>query len=162
MAVEVTIDIATPKDGEALATRLRPVEADEVRASSGKEPADVIRESLAASDEAWAIRFNGELALIFGVVLLDDSVLTGRIGVAWLLTTDLVERFPKAFWVLSRRMLRFLLERWDALVNAIDVRHEKAIRWAKRLGFHLDEPQPFGAAGLDFQPFRVTKEALGV
>ena len=161
-APEVTIAHATPEDAELLAAQLRPVEADEVRASSGKEPLPILLESVGMSDEAWTIRFNGELALIFGVVLLDESEDAGRIGCAWMLTTSLVERYPILFWKLCLKMLPFLMARWDALINSIDARHTKAVRWAKRLGFDLDEPRPFGAHGLDFHPFIITRECLHV
>jgi hypothetical protein len=48
------------------------------------------------------------------------------------------------------------------LVNAIDCRHVKAIRWGERLGLRFDEARPFGTAGLPFRQFAVKLEDLRV
>lgn len=163
MAVEVEARVATADDAQELAARLRSVEVDEVRASSGCEPLPVIIEAIGASSEAWAVSFDGRLAFVWGVVGMTDTILAGRTGAAWLLTTDLVERHSKAFWQYCLRELPSLLARWDVLLNEIDARHEKALRWARRLGFQVDEaPEPFGAQGLPFYAFRVTKGDLHV
>ncbi len=160
MAVDVAIDPATAADAEELAPRLRPEEIAEVLAADGMEPLQALLESVSVSQEAYAVRLNGEVAFIFGVMLVDESPDCGRIGAAWLLSSGLVDRYPVTFWRISKNMLPWLLERWDALINAIDVRHTKAIRWAKRLGIPLREPAPFGAAGQDFCCFLVTREDL--
>jgi hypothetical protein len=84
------------------------------------------------------------------------------VGLGWLLAAEVVERKVRAFWLLCLRELPRILERWDMLVNAIDERHEKALRWAKRLGFRLADPAPFGAAGLPFCRFQVARRDLCV
>lgn len=163
MAVDVTMTPATVEDAVAIATRLRPADEAEVRASSGKDPRDILVESVKLSTESWTVRFNGELACIWGVHLArrsHDGILTGRIGAAWLLTTELVERHARTFWRLCLGMLPLIFERWAELYNEIDARHVQALRWAKRLGFRLGPPAPFGAARLPFHPFRVTKGDL--
>jgi hypothetical protein len=157
MAAEATIRFATYADGWALAARLRQADADEVRASTGQEPLPAILDSIEASVECCALFIGGELAAIWGVVPVD--ILAG-VGHAWMLTTDVVERRARAFWVACRNILASLLDRWAMLENAIDARHEKAVRWARRLGFRLAPAVPFGHAGMPFHFFRVTKGDL--
>jgi hypothetical protein len=159
MAVDIKVEIATAAHAEELAPHLRAEDVAEIRAADGTEPLPALLTSVDVSDEVWAVRFNGELALIFGVMPYDSKG-GGRVGVAWMVPSAIIERHPAAFWRLSREMLPWLLERWDALINAIDVRHEKALRWAKRLGMKLDAPAPFGEAKLDFRSFIVTREDL--
>lgn len=157
MAAEIMVRLATMRDAEELAANLRPEDADELRAATGSEPLPVLIEGLEESVECCALVLGGELAAIWGVV---PAVPHWGIGVGWLLTTPVVERRPVAFWRACLRLLPDLLDRWPVLINAIDARHEKALRWARRLGFVVDEPRPFGAAGLPFHNFRVTREGF--
>jgi hypothetical protein len=160
-ADEVTICRADIGHAYDLAEALREADRLEVEAATGRDVLPVLIESIETSSEAWAVHVDGRLLCVWGVVPLEESLL-GRVGAGWLLTTDLVERYAKAFWRLCLRLLPGLLERWDLLVNAIDVRHEKAIRWARRLGFNLQAPAPFGAAGLPFCAFTVHRGDLRV
>jgi hypothetical protein len=135
---------------------MRPEEVLEC-AAHGLTPEGALLDSLERSEEAYAAIFDGQVACLFGVVHL--ATWNGeRIGGAWLLTSDLVERHRKAFWRACRPALLELFERWDVLVNAIDVRHEKAIRWAERLGLQLGPAEPFGLAGEPFRAFRARRE----
>lgn len=158
MAAEVVMRPASEEDAVRLAANLRPVEVEELRAATGQEPLPCILEGLDMSSEAWAVYIGGELACVWGVVPMRQGLLTGRSGVAWLLSTHAVERWPIAFWKLCLRVVPELLKRWDEIVNAIDVRHQQSVRWARRLGFKLEEPRPFGVAGLDFHRWRATLE----
>lgn len=155
MGADVSIRQATPEDAAFLAEHLRPVEVEEVRAATGQEPLQAILAGLRDSAECWSLLFDNELAGIWGVVPASDGV-----GVAWLLTTDLVERRAKTFWRACLVLAPAVLKHWPLLINAIDARHTKALRWAKRLGFKLEAPEPFGVAGMPFCRFSVTKEDL--
>jgi hypothetical protein len=145
---------------EALAPRMRPAEVLEIRASGNHAPLGALLKGLEASSVARTALWDGEVACMWGVVPLRTSLLVGRIGAAWLLTSDLVERHPRAFWRGCRPELARLFEDFDMLENQIDARHGQAVRWALRLGFRLDPPEAFGAEGLPFHLFRVRKENL--
>jgi hypothetical protein len=157
MGVRVEIRKATEEDAAELAARMRPEEVAEVYAMGGVSPLEAITESLRSSDEAWSLLLDGVLACTWGVAPLKNTMLGGKSGVAWLLTTPLIERQPKTFWKACIFELHDLLGRWDELVNDIDARHVKAVRWAKRLGFKLDEARPFGFLRLPFHRFTVRK-----
>jgi hypothetical protein len=159
---QVEVRPATFEDARELAPRLRPEEVAEVLASGGHTPLEALEEGLRASEEAWTALFDGQVACVWGVAPLYSTMLGGRTGCVWLLTSDLIERFPKAFWRGCLFLLPDLFRRWDCLVNAIDARHEKALRWARRLGFPLLPPHPFGLEGQPFQAFSVRKENLHV
>lgn len=157
MAVEVTMRAATEADAVYLAANLRSAEVDEIEAAVGREPLPVLLDALRDGAESWTVCFDGTAAAMWGVVPQPGFP---SIGVGWLLTTAAVERHAKAFWQTCLALLPAILERWPVLINAIDARHAKAIRWAKRLGLQLEQPAPFGAAGLPFCAFHVTKGDL--
>lgn len=146
-----------------IASIMRDADIAEIYASSGKEPLEVLINSLAVSTESYLACYRGLPVAVFGVVPADVSYLTDpKVGIVWMLTTEVVRQCPKAFWQECKRGLRLLLERWDVLLNAVDCRHEKALRWGSRLGFVFEPPESFGVHGLPFQRFSVTKEVCCV
>lgn len=160
MAANIRMTLATLGEAWTLARRVRAVEVDELRAATGQTVLEVLVEAIGKSDEAWALYIDNELAGMWGVVPAESDILTGRCGSAWLLTTDAIDRHKLSFWRLCRAYVPLLLLRWNLLYNFIDARHVRAIRWAERLGFRLEEPRPYGVAGLPFRPFTATREAL--
>jgi len=149
-------------DAVMLSVNLRPDDLAEVLATSGRLPVQVLVEGVRDSTECWTVTLDGHVMCMWGVVESGDTVLAGRSGCAWMLTSPLVETHAKDFWRACKAILPGVLDDWVTLTNWIDVRHEKAIRWATRLGFRLQEPEPFGVQGLPFRRFDVTKEDLNV
>lgn len=154
---EIAIVPATFEHAREMAPRMREADAREVLAHSGRSPLSALQQAVACSDIAKAALFDGQVAALFGVATLQlESVLLGpRIGSIWMLTSDLVERYPKAFHRAARRELDALhASGWPLLVNAIDARHEQALRWARRIGFRVGDPIPYGVEKLPFHPIR--------
>jgi hypothetical protein len=150
-----------------LAPRMRAADVAEVQASGGYSPLEALVDSLRYSAPfAWAALFDGKVACIWGVEPLRRSIIAGRVGAVWMLTSDLVEKHPRAFWRGCRSAVPLLFEATDppldVLVNLIDARHEQALHWARRLGFQLEEPAAFGHEGRPFVRFTVRKEGLRV
>lgn len=158
MGVDVCITEATLSDADALWPLLREQDADEARAL-GMEPLEALRGSVNASEVAVAVRFNGELAAIFGVAPLREHTVLGRSSTAtvWMVSSHACSRHPKAFLRTSRRVVDALLTRYERLVNVIDARYTGALRWAEWLGFHLGPAIPMGPHGLLFHPFTVER-----
>lgn len=160
---------AEAKDAVTFTPLLREADRAEIVATFGaKLPVEfILRQGIEQSIEAWAMWFNGELACLWGVSVLSVNVHGSRVdfkpervACGWLLTTRAVDRHPKTFWLACGAIFPQVLERYGMLINWIDVRHVKAIRWADRLGFHLDPPAPHGVDGLPFRRFKVTKECF--
>lgn len=128
----------------ALAERMRPADAREVMRSGGNTPVDAVVLSMQASQEAWAALEDGAVLAVFGVVPL------AGVGVCWSLTSTEVDARPLTFWRASKEVIRDLRTRWPHLFNFIDADYDAAIRWARRLGFSVSEPVPFGVAQLPF------------
>jgi hypothetical protein len=147
MSATIEIKKATFRDADELAPIMRKEDMAEVAAADGFTAQDALETALGMSKEAWTARVHGEVMAIFGVA--DMNVLTGY-AVPWALTSPVVDRYPKEFYYHSKRVVRIWRSRYAFLFNMIDARYEKALRWAKKIGFEVGEPQPFGKAGLPF------------
>ena len=158
-AVDSQISPATLGDIVELSQNMRAADRLEVLALTGENSAEVAHDSFERSKETWAFRVGGELVCVWGVADIWGELLdAGAVGVVWMLTTDAILRHKKSFFMAAKEFFPTLFDRWGTLVNVIDVRHEKALRWGKRMGFVFAEPRPLGVEGLDFQPFTVTLE----
>jgi hypothetical protein len=157
MSVEILVRPARLEDAAALVDNIREADAMEAESSAGETVLAAAERSLLASEECWSVLFNGQLACVWGVTL-DPSHNDKRVGYGWLVTTKVVDRYPKTFWQLCLKTLPQVLDRWFMLGNWIDARHTQALRWARRLGFSLLQPVPYGPQALDFVPFVLTKQ----
>jgi hypothetical protein len=151
----------TPEDIRYLAANMRQPDADEVRACRHEDFVTVLTQAVGESVEAHAVVIDGELASLWGVWATVVPI-PGRVGVGWMLSTDCVDRRAKTWWGACKAIFPALLERWDVIISAIDIRHKQSLRWGARLGFKFDAIVPLGLDGQPFQWFRVTKEMLRV
>jgi len=78
---------------------------------------------------------DGEVIACGGIIPLWKHV-----GEAWVITSELVERFPFTFAKTIRRNLRLLIDTMglDRVQTVIHADHEVSIKWAERMGF-VDE-----------------------
>lgn len=145
--------IATLADAAALAPHVRPADAAEVLAATGRPTLEGVEDSLRTSEAAWALELDGELAALLGVAPGEDSLLAGpSFHVAWMITAAAVDRHPAAFGRATRRIFRELLAVYPVLFQAIDARHLVALRWARWLGAEVLAAVPFGPERLPFHP----------
>ena len=152
MSELLTIRPATAEDAVELAKTMRPEDAAEVYASGGFDPATAVLESFRLSVNPQVALIDGELAAMWGVAPI--NLATG-FGVVWMLTGAAVWKAPLLFLRASKREVERLASHWNCLVNAIDARYERAVRWAKWLGLKVDAPRPFGFLGLPFHHIQI-------
>ena len=149
-------------DLEYLSRWMRERDRLEVWASCRMEPEDAIKDSVRLSQYVKVVLFDGKPAVIFGVSDVQKNIAGNQIGVPWVLTTELVSKYPKTFLKLSQGLLPTLFNGYDILLNYVDVRYISAVRWIKSLGFWIGNPVPFGKEGEFFHPFAMKKEDLRV
>ncbi len=136
----ITRHCATYDDVHELAPRLRAEDRAEVLAL-GFAPVDGLLQSIAGAHEAWTYRADRQIICMAGIAPLS---LIGRVGVPWLLGSELVLQHRRTFMMETRRMVAHWLTRFDVLRNIVDARYEAAIRWLRWLDFKIGEPFPFG------------------
>lgn len=150
MSLQVEIRPATLADAAAL--DLRAADREEVLALSGRDPREVLAESVDRSSMAWAGCADGKLVCLFGVV---PASLAGVTGIPWLLGSDDVCAYSRAFLRRNRAYVRGMLAEYPILRNVVDARNEVSIRWLKWLGFEMETAQPMGVQRLPFHPFEM-------
>jgi hypothetical protein len=136
-----------------VAARMRRADADEVFASSGNTPLEALRQSVAMSDPAHVITYQGRPLAIGGLVLVDSLR-----GCPWQLCTEDSVRHGKGILRLGRQGLNHWLTRRPVLFNFADARNHESLTWLRWLGFTLGDPVMHGPQLLPFIPFWIKPE----
>ena len=149
---------ATPKHAARIAVTMRVEEIRELQAASGMAPDDAVIFAIAVSQYTRTILVDGEPAALFGVAPLpSEEKEGGPVGSVWLLASNLVDEVPIEFTKVCLKELSRMREDWAVLINFIDARYEKALRWAYWMGFEVRAPIPYGRAQLPFHPIRIER-----
>ena len=154
MAVDVSARLATPEDVELLIENLREADRQELIASDG-DPAEAIRRSVRESAWAVAIWLDGGFAAITGVAPIDG--LLGSRASPWMLGTPHVDRYPSALVRVGRQYCDVMLQQYPHLLNFVDTRNTRSIRWLRRLGFTIHPAHVFGGRTHPFHLFEMRK-----
>ena len=147
---------ATVDHAADLAPGLRALDLAEIEAASGREPGEVLLESLDRALEASVALLDGRPIAIWG--LGTHSLMLGP-GVPWMVGSDDLASVGTVFLRESRRQVASMLGRYDTLTNFVDARNEPSIRYLRWLGFAFDEAAPWGHAGLPFHRFHMERGA---
>lgn len=151
--VEVTVVATEDWHIAALVADMREADIDEVTASVGGDLGRIVRASVDASVGPRTALIDGEVACIFGVAPLGGML--GSTGAPWMLGTRLLDRHPGALMRHCRRYVAEMLALYPRLINFVDARNVRSIRWLKRLGFTFHPAAPYGVAGLPFHRFEM-------
>lgn len=95
---------------------------------------------------AQTVFIHGEPAGIFGICDYGDY------QVPWAVFTRAIDRYPLAFLRAARRWVKSVE---GTLINYVDVRNERAVKWFAWMGFDVGEPEPYGLNGELFRKVRV-------
>ena len=132
-----------------LAPHMKQADREEVKASSGLEPLDVLLKSLELSEKAYAILAMDEVIALGGLVPLNKEV-----GIPWALTSDKIALYPKQFCKITKKLLKGFHKSYPLLTNFCDARNHTTIRWLKWCGFQVVRTIPeFGIAKKPFVQF---------
>lgn len=155
-AKNVTVVPASMFHVKHMAPRVRQADRDEMYAASLSTPEEALERGLERSTKAWAALFDGEVACIFGVA--PGTSLSG-VGYPWMLGTDLVDKHQVTFLRGCAKYVDDMAADFDSLVNYVDARNTKAIRWLKWLGFRIEEAKPAGILRMPFHRFEMRRAA---
>lgn len=136
-----------------IAARLRPADRDEVDAGFGRPPADAMLIGMKTSCICKTIELGGAPAAIFGVF---GEI--GGPGNIWLLGTTEIVNFKKTFVeILNDHIARFLCA-FPVLFNYVDARNEDALKWIRKAGAVISDPEPYGVKGMPFRRFEIRRD----
>ncbi|MEB7922396.1 hypothetical protein NGJ69_01485 [Atlantibacter hermannii] len=153
--IDVQLLPATDEHIQLILPNVRQADIDELYAVSLMSTEEAIRVGIRTATMSWSGFANGELVTMFGV---SPASMIGGNGIPWLVSTRLVEKYQKTFLRRSRYALQAMLEVYPRLENYVDERNHVAKAWLHWLGFHLEEPAPYGALGLNFHRFHMEKK----
>lgn len=145
---------AETSDAVDLAPRLREADCLEVRMASGKEPEEVLREALEASDESWAACSpDGEVFALYGAIfeLKDHKGRPLGVAVPWLLGSPKVRTYIRQILRAAPDYLRMMAHQNDTLVQYVHAEHQESVRFLEHLGFQVvATEQRYGAGRVPF------------
>ena len=147
--------IIVPADhmyAKELAENMCQRDIDECWAASHSTPLEALARSLAATPDAKAGLYKGQVVCMYGVA--EISILS-NIGIPWLLGTDEIEAHSKYFLRQNRYYMKHVKKKYAFLFNFVDARNMVAIRWLKWLGFSVYGAKPFGPDDMPFHRFEM-------
>jgi hypothetical protein len=143
----------TLADLDAMHAGIRIDDLRELEAGSGPDVRLNLGRTLRRSPHRWAMDVDGKLGLLGGVTALS---LLGGVGSPWLIGTRELDRIPGALTRVALKYRDLALGLYPELVNYIDMRNRKSIRWLKRLGFTVHpDPIPYGPYKMPFLKFEI-------
>lgn len=135
-----------------MAETIRPDDLRELEAS-GAEVVSGLCRSLSRSPHRWAMDVDGRLGLLGGVSV---HSLLGGVGSPWLIGTTELDKIPGALTRVGIHYRNVALGLYPQLVNFVDSRNERAVRWLTRLGFTVHpDPIPYGPYKMPFLKFEM-------
>lgn len=152
MAVEIVVRPVAEGDIEELAANIRPADLAECIASGYDDPLIALRHSCAWSTKSWTGTADGRVGCVMGV---GPVSLLGGIGSPWLLGTAEIEKNAGAFIRRTMPYIQLMLKAYPHLVNHVDARNTRSVRWLKRVGFTMHAPVPYGPYQMPFHPFEM-------
>jgi hypothetical protein len=152
-AGDLTLRPARAGDAERLVADLRRADLLEVGAACGPDVLAVVVEAIARTPRCIAADHGGALLFVGGVVPLG-----GGVGSPWMLGTNALRRHPVSLTRLARRYLQHAMQTTPHLVNFVDQRNTRSVRWLGGLGFTLFPAEPYGVEGLPFHRFEMHAE----
>lgn len=147
----MTVRFKRPDDEDIwqLAHTMRAPDVAELRAASGDTPATGLLRSMRATEYPIAVIDHGEVLSMFGVG--EPALLQGSgFGVPWFLANRNAHKYVRVYAEFLPPVLDMYLNAYGRLVNYVDARNTKSIRWLKRIGFTIDPPK---VAGVEQRPF---------
>jgi hypothetical protein len=135
----VKLRYTAPNVGDALliARRMRPQDIAELRAGFGRGPLEAIAHALEHATFARMVHYGFEPFGLYGTSPL--SVL-GGLAQVFIFVTDAVDRYPYAFARASKLAARELQGQHRMLMNFVDAKDERVLRWLRWLGARLLPP----------------------
>jgi hypothetical protein len=138
----------------AMQGRWRPEDVAELWASAHRTPEEALARGMSASPLCWTACVGTLPVAMFGV---SPAAMIGGIGCPWMVGTVELDRYAYRIMRQCRPLLARMLLTFEHLVNFVDARNTRAIRWLVALGFQFSPAAPHGVEGLPFYRFEMRR-----
>ena len=133
-----------------LCQNVRQSDIDELQASCGLSPEDVLLKTYALDGVKLAFKVDSEILCAFGVTDLLDSQ-----GIPWMIASKNLSDNKKSFLKACKVIFPELKKHYQVMENYVDARNMDSIKWLEWLGFEVFDPVTFGLEKLPFHRFRM-------
>ncbi len=116
----------------SLAENMQQEDRDSALALANNSPEQAIRASVAASIESHTWLADGEVMVIRGV---SRRTFLSPYVCVWMLGAKGLRKHPVAFLKGSRTWVEGMLDKFGHLINYVDERNQRSLKWLKWLGF---------------------------
>lgn len=159
MAITAEMREANHDDALHISMNARPDDISEIWASHNMRPLHAIEFGM-NHGVAFTGLADGEPVVVWGVI---RQSYVPNMGIPWMIASAALDRNDVAIAFLRRcrePLLEFLSE-YDMLVNYVDTKNVRAIKWLKYMGFAVeDTPKPYGALKLPFHRFEMRSSCV--
>ncbi len=135
---------------EELSHTMRPADVRECWAAHHFSPYDALKHSMYYTEKPLTGLYKNRVMCIWGVGKI--SYLSKE-GIPWMLTSNLVDMHYREFLRRGVGLIQDMKKEAIVLINMVDARNKKSIRWLKWLGFTIHPSVPFGPDKMLFHPF---------
>lgn len=135
-----------------IVANIRKEDEQELWASACLTPMQALWKSYTASKISWTGVYDSKPVCMFGVATGSD--LAG-VGIPWMIGTQDLDHLAFAFLRRNKSKVKEMLTIYPRLMNYVDERNERAIKWLAWLGFKIGQPTPFGPFNMPFRPFEM-------
>ena len=155
--MKITIRPAIKEDIHAIASHIRPADADELWSAAYATPTEAMTSGLRDSEESYTGLIDDVPVCMWGVSL---ESLIGNVGMPWMVATTMADEHAMTFLRQCRKDVTGVLSKYKKLFNHVDARNTKAIAWLKWLGFAVEEPAPYGMMSMPFHRFTMERKPI--
>lgn len=122
-----------PSDLALMDITLRRADIDEMKASTGLEPMEALRQSIELSEwtEAAVKGPRNEMLCIFG---LAEGLFNGA---PWMVGSPTMLRHKVFLMAYAKKVIARMQEQYEVLANVVDSRNLVHIRWLAHMGFEF-------------------------
>ena len=138
---------ALPEHVDELVQNMRAEDRAEVEAT-GDDPKSALLHSIERSTEAWTAFADGRVICMFGIA---PPTILSDMAVPWLLTAEEMPKHKRIFLSRSRQVVEDWRQQYTLMVNYVDARYAKALRWLEWLGFSMGPDEILGPTGTPFR-----------
>jgi len=141
----------------SLAFYMQQEDRDNAWAIGHLSPEQAIRHSVGVSIESETWLADDKTMVISGV---SRGTFLSPYACVWMLGTRHLRQYPVTFLKGSREWVERMLEEYEHLVNYVDARNKRSLRWLKWLGFTVHPAVPLGVEGRMFHWVEKRKEEV--
>ena len=128
------VDIVAADREAVRSLRLRPANREEIKALVDLDEQVALGLFADSAEEIYEVKLGGATACVMGV----------HAGVVSLVFAEWVDALPLSFFKTSRKVVDELRQRYPELGGHIYCHNHFSLRWARFLGFKIDQAQPYG------------------